>query len=156
MTPPGRTWRRAALALLASLAVTAAALAAWPALQEARARAHGSALFEGRQPLAGRLLGHAADLPPDAARCVNCHRAPGAAGAAFAPALQGATLTSAHARRGGPPSRYDAQSFCRLLRSGIDPAWVQIPRDMPRYDIADADCQALWAHVAAQPAVAAR
>lgn len=153
MTARQRTLVRAALALAAAAALAVALAAGWSALQRARLQAHGAALFEGRTALTGRLLGHATALPSDAARCVNCHRAGGAADAAFAPSLEGTTLTTLRARRGGPPSRYDADSFCRLLRTGVDPAWVQIPRDMPRYDLDDGDCHALWAHVvAAAPA----
>ena len=102
--------------------------------------------------LPGRLAGHASDLPPQATRCVNCHAAGGAAApatAAFGPSLGPATLTRAVSRRGGPPSRYDAASLCRLLRDGIDPAWVMVDAAMPRYAVSDAQCEALWARLAA-------
>ncbi|MGF6527722.1 hypothetical protein [Variovorax sp. PvP013] len=101
--------------------------------------------------LHGRLAGHASDLPPQATRCVNCHAAGGAAAspatAAFGPSLGPATLTRAVSRRGGPPSRYDAASLCRLLRDGIDPAWVMVDAAMPRYAVSDAQCEALWARL---------
>ena len=48
-------------------------------------------------------------------------------------------------RRGGPPSAYDAASLCELLREGIDPAWVMVRQEMPRYAATDAQCIALWA-----------
>ena len=57
------------------------------------------------------------------------------------------TLTDAVRRRSGPPSRYDAGSLCTMLRTGVDPAHVIILRTMPRYDITDADCRALWLHL---------
>jgi len=50
-------------------------------------------------------------------------------------------------RRGGPPSRFDREAFCRLLQSGEDPAGVLLPRAMPRYDIGSAACDALWRYV---------
>lgn len=119
--------------------------AAWPALSAWSAERTGAALYDGRLPLAARIAGHEDMLPPLAARCANCHE--GGVGATYAPALTAASLREARPRRGGPPSTFDGDGFCRLLRTGIDPAWVQIPRAMPRYEITDEDCRALWAHV---------
>jgi hypothetical protein len=116
----------------------------------------GEQLFDGRQPLGAQIQGHAEPLPPAAARCSNCHvtqavrqgaAAAGLAGAAFAPLLTAATLDQDLPRRGGPPSRFDAASLCRLLRDGIDPAWVMLPKVMPRYQVSDAQCVALWTHL---------
>lgn len=112
-------------------------------------------LFSGVLPLQGTIVGHTNALPPSAARCINCHAvgsaapaSPSASAAApFGPLLTPPSLTGAVARRGGPPSRYDAPAFCRLLRQGVDPAWVIVPRSMPRYVLSDADCHALWAHL---------
>ncbi len=104
-------------------------------------------------PLQGTIVGHSSALPPAAARCINCHAvgraapASAASAASFGPLLTPQSLTGAVARRGGPPSRYDAPAFCRLLRQGVDPAWVIVPRSMPRYARSDADCHALWAHL---------
>lgn len=125
--------------LLVALAVLAALLVAprWQRLRE------GAALFEGRLPLAAQVVGHDERLPTEAARCVNCH-----GGTGFAPRLDARSLTEPRARRGGPPSRYDAASLCRLLRTGVDPAWVMVPRAMPRYDITERECEALWLHLA--------
>ena len=50
-------------------------------------------------------------------------------------------------RRGGPPVAYDLAAFCRTLREGIDPAHVILPRTMPRFDIDDTRCEALWTHL---------
>ena len=60
------------------------------------------------------------------------------------PTLSAATLTGLLPRRGGPASRFDEAALCRLLREGIDPAHVLLPKTMPRYAIDDADCRALW------------
>ncbi len=110
-------------------------------------------LFSGTAALQGTIVGHSSALPPAAARCINCHAignaapAQAASAASFGPLLTRRGLTGAMARRGGPPSRYDAPAFCRLLRQGVDPAWVVVPRSMPRYELSDADCHALWAHI---------
>jgi hypothetical protein len=117
--------------------------------------AAGDRLWRGERPLVARIAGHASPLPPQAARCINCH------GSSDTPRREGAlppetrpipTLTAAHlrqavSRRGGPPTRYDAGSFCQVLRRGIDPAAVLLPRTMPRYDLDEADCKALWQHL---------
>lgn len=133
-------------------ASASAAAAGEPSVPE-----RGRRLFVGELPLTARVTGHAAALPPQAARCMNCH-AVGSAGPAapasdatrsFGPVLGSALLTQAVARRGGPPSRYDEAAFCRLLATGIDPADVIIPREMPRYEVSAADCRALWAHLSA-------
>jgi len=115
----------------------------------------GRQLYFGELPLVGRVTGHATDLPPSALRCINCHvvgtappaPAGSAAAASFGPALSADTLTRQTPRRGGPPSRYDEQSLCKLLTSGIDPAYVIIPRNMPRYTLSAADCRSLWSYL---------
>jgi len=95
----------------------------------------GSQLFHGQVGLSASIRGHASGLPVDAVRCVNCHAMPVAlsarsvAGSASVPVslgpdIFGERLTSAHSRRGGPPSRYGAVDLCRALRKGIDPAQV--------------------------------
>lgn len=129
-----------AVAAVAAAALLAAATAAFLALQ---GRADGAALYDGRQPLVARVSGHEQPLPATAARCVNCHDGAQAVG----PALNERTLARPVARRGGPPSRYDARALCRLLREGVDPAWVMVPRAMPRYEIDERACEALWAHL---------
>jgi hypothetical protein len=116
----------------------------------------GERAFDGRVPLVARIVGHEAVLPPLAAACANCHlpnrvpAGPGGAAAADAslgPRLHRAGLTEAAPRRGGPPSRFDEGAFCRLLRTGEDPAGVLLPRAMPRYEIDDAGCSQLWRHL---------
>lgn len=120
------------------------------------AQAHGAALWSGAQPLDGRIAGHAQSLPVSAVRCINCHGAAAAAADptrdSAAPPLTAQHLLQSQPRRGGPPSRYDAAAFCTLLRTGVDPAAVLLPRQMPRYTIAEADCQALWAFLVVEGA----
>jgi hypothetical protein len=125
--------------------------------------ARGRQLFTGEAALPARIVGQDFALPVDASRCINCHAAvsaaaPAAASSALAatqrvgPPLTRALLTEPTRRRGGPPSRYDAASLCALLRTGVDPAYVIVPRTMPRYDISDADCRSLWLHLTAEGA----
>ena len=152
MGPWGFTACASAVALAAALVMPGTAAPNDPLVQR------GLQLYAGAAPLQGTITGHAAPLPPGAARCINCH-ALGTAGPAlaasapssFGPLLTRARLTQRTARRGGPPSAYDETSFCRLLRTGIDPAWVLIPRDMPRYELADADCRGLWLYLNSLP-----
>src|SRR5438552_11660344 len=114
----------------------------------------GRAWFTGTRPLTARLAGHGLDLPQMAVRCTNCHRhegdrCPGAASSQdFAPALGPARLTRPLRRRGGPPSTYDLAGLCRLLRTGVDPAFVMIAQAMPRYVFTDEECGDLWAFLA--------
>jgi hypothetical protein len=158
--------RRAAIALAAIVALAAAgALAAWTAAQLERARAAqagvlaaeaGARAFDGRTALVARIDGHERALPAQAAACANCHvasRGPAApdgsrpAAASLGPVLHRAALVEPAPRRGGPPSRFDEASFCRLLRTGEDPAGVLLPRAMPRYELDDAACAQLWQHL---------
>lgn len=120
----------------------------------------GARLFDGSTPLAARVSGQDLALPAHASRCVNCHldtapvAVPGLAASGsrrFGPALTPALLRESQRRRGGPPSRYDGAAFCRLLRTGIDPASVIIDRSMPRYQVSDAECATLWTHLAGAP-----
>ncbi len=74
-------------------------------------------------------------------------RAAGAGAAvpnSIAPRLTRAWLGDLQSRRGGPPSRYDRNAFCALLRTGLDPTYVLINVKMPRYRIGERDCTALW------------
>ncbi len=115
--------------------------------------AMGAALFQGAQPLKARVLGHAQDLLPIAARCANCHAAPSSQGAdetsltRIGPTLSAQTLQTALPRRGGPASLYNQATFCQALQDGIDPAWVQLKRAMPRYHLNAAQCRGLWVYL---------
>jgi len=110
----------------------------------------GKELFTGEAALKGRISTHDMDLPPAVVRCANCH-AEGtgpAVARSNAPRLDRELLLSPQRRRGGPPSHYDRDAFCNVLRKGVDPAWVVINEEMPRYTIDDADCSALWRFLA--------
>lgn len=150
--------RAAVLALLAAGGLAASAGAAAQAADIERGRR----LFSGDLPLTGAVLGHGAPLPAQASRCVNCHAAgsaPPAAGRAasvsgtatlaaapsFGPALGAKLLLQPAPRRGGPPSRYDEAALCKLLSTGVDPAYIVLPTSMPRYELAPGDCKSLWA-----------
>jgi hypothetical protein len=108
--------------------------------------ARGDALYRGHEPLRGSIRGHDDLLPPETIICANCHNANPAArlSARPAPQLDAALLLQMRQRHGGPPSRYDRESFCRLLRNGSDPAYVLIAREMPAYDVTDEQCSSLW------------
>lgn len=111
----------------------------------------GGQLFRGDPPLPGRITGHALALPANAARCMNCHGVDatptGSTSIAFGPALTHGWLTAAVSRRKGPPSRYDASAFCKVVRTGVDPAFIVVAQTMPRYEVDDRDCRALWAYL---------
>jgi hypothetical protein len=146
--PAGTAGRRRMLAA----AAVAVALAAGATAVAGSGWVRGWALYHGHLEAAGRIMGHGADLPPAAARCANCHDAAPGAGLArrsIAP-LDRASLTEARPRRGGPPSAYTSESFCAVVRGGIDPAMVMVNRTMPRFDMPDADCAALWTYVSSR------
>lgn len=132
--------------------LVALALAQGASASDGASAARGRQLFEGEVALAARVVGQDFSLPAEASRCVNCHGGATASSSPavsqrVGPALTRAALTDAVRRRGGPPSRYDDASLCKLLRSGVDPAHVIILRTMPRYEISDADCRSLWQHL---------
>ncbi len=109
----------------------------------------GEQIFRGRVTLPARIWGHERDLPAEASRCMNCHVRSGQTPASgpvtpVGPALSASTLTRTMARRGGPPSSFTEASFCHLLRQGVDPAHIIVPRVMPRYQVTDAQCRDLW------------
>ena len=132
--------------------------------RESALQAQGRQLFEGEASplgtLPGRLAGHSDDLPAAATRCINCHTSGARTDAPsktpeFAPRLNRQSLTQPTSRRGGPPSAYDVASLCKVLREGVDPAWVMVRQEMPHYAATDAQCVALWSFlVSAAPAQA--
>jgi hypothetical protein len=113
----------------------------------------GKKVYEGELPLVGRLAGDDTSLPTAATRCANCHPRSDSpddgAAPAFGPPLTSSALTVSRRRRGGPPTRYEQATFCRLLETGVDPAFVLIARAMPRYELDTASCRALWNYVSA-------
>jgi hypothetical protein len=141
---------RPRLALLSVIAVCGAgAVFAAACRLTSDAAQRGERLFSGEEPLAAQIQGQGVDLPGDATRCGNCHSDEAVRGAAeaAAPALDAQALLTKRSRRNGPPSRYDEKTFCTLLRTGVDPALIQIQRVMPRYDIDDERCAALFAYL---------
>jgi hypothetical protein len=135
--------------VLVALAFSSVASARTPA-----SAARGRALFTGKQPLAGRVRDHRSQLPAAVVVCQSCHNGqpvPGSPAAAAAPRVDRALLLQALPRRGGPPSAYDRPAFCKLLRTGVDPAYVLVAREMPVFEIDDAQCESLWLYVTAEP-----
>ena len=135
----------AALLCLAGVAGSAGAADALPGAAVTR----GQALFVGEAPLVGRIALHPTGLPPEVLRCANCHasaRSPQVA-RTVAPALTRAWLLGPRERRGGPVSIYEGDSFCRLLRTGQDPARLVVNMQMPRYTLSEQDCADLWRYL---------
>lgn len=127
-----------ALAGLVVALVSADALPDWP---------RGYALYRGFGTLDAEISGTGVALPAKASACVNCHDAtPSGAPRRIGP-LDRAALTTATPRRGGPPSAYSGETFCAVLRDGVDPAFVMVDRTMPRFRLSDEDCRALWTYV---------
>ena len=95
---------------------------------------------------------HRTDLPAAVVVCRGCHVAAVASPGTPPPAppVDRALLLEAKPRRGGPPSAYDLPAFCRLLRTGADPAYVLVAREMPVFDVDDAQCESLWRFVTAE------
>jgi hypothetical protein len=102
----------------------------------------------GETPLQGTIVGHERPLPAALVACANCHPAGSRAAlkTAIGPRLDKST-TDTGRRRGGPPSRFTSTTFCRLLRTGVDPAYIVISRQMPRYDLRDDQCFSLWQYL---------
>jgi hypothetical protein len=139
----------------------------------AGARRHrGAAMFFGREPLRAHIREHEGSLPPEVVRCANCHgdssrndldlgsgTTSGKSAAAPGPGtrrIDRYTLMELRSRRGGPPSAYDRGSFCRLLRTGVDPAYVVVAREMPVYEIDDRRCLDLWRYLTDEEGEGAR
>lgn len=123
--------------------ISCAALVVWAVTGSAQTPTplqRGEALFFGKVPMQGKPRDHQSPFPAEVVRCANCH-------AAATLPLGGDLLTASRQRRGGPPSAYDETKFCKLLRTGIDPAYVMVDHAMPIYDLPDSDCAALWTYV---------
>src|SRR6516165_4694580 len=82
-------------------------------------RERGEAIFFGREPLIGRLEGDNAVIPAELSRCANCHGSSTKGQAGLR--LDRSTLLRLKKRRGGPPSAYTRDAFCRLVGTGVDP-----------------------------------
>lgn len=145
-TPRPKTGRRLALSLAALVAAglaVALAIWGWPIVR-------GYQLFHGHGTLQAKILG-GVTLPAAASSCVNCHDGQVSGGPRTIARLDRASLSTPRTPRGGLPVVYDEASFCRLLRDGIDPASVLVSRLMPRFEISDADCAALFAYARMRP-----
>ena len=152
--PDGLRCGRPTLRLLGRLAAllllgfwTQAAATGTPTRPDSAAA--GRRLFLGESSLQGAIAGHPEPLPVGAASCANCHQgdAGSGSGRSFAPRLDRLGLTEPAARRGGPPTAFSSGSFCRVLRTGVDPAYILITRQMPRYTISDDQCLGLWRYL---------
>jgi hypothetical protein len=110
------------------------------------AASSGRRIFFGEIPLRASILGYSSPLPPERAACVNCHAAGSrpASDGLFAPPLDRSAMIEPRRRRNGPPSHFSPASFCQLLRTGVDPVYIIVSRQMPRYQLDDAQCLELW------------
>jgi hypothetical protein len=109
----------------------------------------GCAIFNGQHPLSAHLRDDNSALPAWTTRCVNCHVG-ASASTTFAPPLTRDYLLGATRRRGGPISHYDPAAFCHAVKDGVDPAGIVLRKPMPRYQMTDAECSALWRFVTTQ------
>lgn len=138
---------RARLLTVLALVLAAKASLGWSEPgQSARSAGLGSRLFHGFAPLHGRLYTQSDELPNGAARCANCHAYANSTPVPYssAPRLSAQWLIVNRPRRGGPKSYYNQERFCSLLRTGVDPAYIVINVEMPRYELTDEECNALW------------
>jgi hypothetical protein len=120
----------------------------------AHAQSAGERLYRGIASLTGNIAGHTTAMPASVLACTNCHvGGSGNAGSdsQAAPDLRGGWLSTVRSRRNGPAARYTQITFCRTLRTGIDPVYIILPVQMPRFAISDADCAALWTYLNATP-----
>lgn len=130
------------LLLITSLLLTT------PIMAQSPLREHGQRLYSGQLPLTAHIAGHSQPIAPALARCAGCHNArTSALEQDRAPRLTPAHLMSALSRRGGPHSAYDRASFCAVLRTGVDPAFVVVRKAMPRFTVTDVECEALWRYI---------
>ncbi len=152
--PRAGAWRRRPALLLAAALV--AVIAYGVASHRPGARVDlGARLFDGREALDATLADHAIPLPSGSVRCSQCHVGPAGNAAGETPKLGpplNRALRDALPRRGGPPAAYELATFCRTLRTGIDPSHVVLPRSMPRFAIDDVRCEALWTYLTQAPA----
>ncbi|CAB3716621.1 hypothetical protein LMG24238_04567 [Paraburkholderia sediminicola] len=106
----------------------------------------GCAIFNGQHAIPAHLRDDDRALPDWTTRCINCHTGKQPV-ESFAPLLTPSYLLDAISRRGGPPSRYNPDTFCRVLKDGVDPASVMLRKSMPNYQISDTECAALWRYI---------
>jgi hypothetical protein len=106
----------------------------------------GDALYHGKISITGKIRGHDESLPAEVVQCANCHESVNNSrfSRVSAPHLDRSLLLDARQRRGGPPSRYDQAAFCKLLKTGVDPAYILVAREMPIYELDENQCADLW------------
>ncbi len=112
-------------------------------------RDRGQELYLGKETLVGKIDGHTGALPAQLGKCVSCHTfvRQKVIQEEQAPFLNRISLLNPHARRGGPVSSYNKENFCNTVRTGIDPQYVTLRRAMPRYEISEVQCGALWTYL---------
>lgn len=137
---------------LAAPAVLAMLIAPAGVAYASKEVARGERIFNGRETVPARLDGHDRALPAQLGKCIACHGTTPRSGieAGVAPPLTGDALTSARSRRGGKPFAYDRQTFCSTLRTGMDPQYVIMLRTMPRFEVSEEQCRALWSYLTEQ------
>jgi hypothetical protein len=108
----------------------------------------GCEIYSGQHALVAHLRDDSRVLPDSAVRCINCHGHSDNA-TSFAPPLTSQYLLNDIRRRGGPPSRYNLSSFCRVLNVGVDPTGIVLKKVMPQFTLSDEECAALWNFVTA-------
>lgn len=108
----------------------------------------GYEIYSGQHALVAHLRDDNRILPDMAVRCINCHGRTDNA-TSFGPPLTSRYLLSDMHRRGGPSSRYNLSSFCRVLNVGVDPTGIVLKKVMPQYTLSDGECAALWNFVTA-------
>lgn len=105
------------------------------------------------RPIEARVAGSATPLKGKAMACGNCHGEDGRGRAESGVDPGDVTWTEltkpyghahANSRRHGP---YDRGSFIRSMRDGVDPAGNALEPAMPRYDVDDANLDALIAYL---------
>ncbi|WP_233805101.1 hypothetical protein [Paraburkholderia sp. HP33-1] len=144
-----RDLNRAAFTICVMTAVFVAARSAANGVDLSRTVDLGREIFSGQRTLVAHLRDDDRILPDSAVRCINCHDHADDT-ASFAPPLTSRYLLSDTRRRGGPPSRYNLSSFCRVLNVGVDPTGIVLKKAMPQYTLSDTDCAALWSFVTAR------
>ena len=113
----------------------------------------GQRIFYGEEPMRGKIEGHVVPLPASFTSCANCHasaersRLDQALEERTAPQLNRGGLLETRSRRGGPPFAYDEQSFCHTIQTGVDPRYVTLARAMPRFEVDQSQCEALWEYL---------
>ena len=154
-----REFARWPIALAVAMLLAAPAIAwfgPWRHTAPKALQARGARLFDGNEPLTAMLAGKAEPLAAGAARCSQCHAGPRAKDpkdpkASMFTVLDRYHLREALPRRGSQPVSYDLPTFCIALRNGVDPAQGVLPAGMPRFEIDDVRCGALWAYVTQVP-----